>query len=296
MPDDVRRPTGDQSFQHHLGEKLRTLRAQRGTTRRRLARQADISDRYLAKLEAGEANPSIAILRRIADVLDYPVEALVAGCRPDAPDPSAAIQMLGRLDRAQMVRAEDLIKDMLTGDGDSGKARRISLIGLRGAGKSTLGRRLAEARGWPFVELNREIEASYGAGIDELMEFSGQSGYRRYERRALAGVIARHDQMVIAVGGGIVTDAETYSILLERTHCVWLTARPEEHMDRVVRQGDMRPMAESSADNNEAMDDLRAILAAREPLYRKAELRVDTGGRTEDESFVDLLTTVGAVA
>jgi XRE family aerobic/anaerobic benzoate catabolism transcriptional regulator len=294
VPDDQQDPTGDEVFQRCLGDKLRTLRAQRGTTRRRLAGLAEISDRYLAKLEGGKANPSVAILRRVAEVLDYPLEALVAGCRPDAPDPSAAIQMLGRLDREQMARVEEQIKSVLTGGG-RGKASRVSLIGLRGAGKSTLGRRLAEANGWPFVELNQVIAANYGAGIDELMEFSGQSGYRRYERRALAGVIASHDQVVIAVGGGIVTDAETFSILLERTHCIWLAAEPEEHMERVVRQGDMRPMAESAADNTEAMDDLRAILAAREPLYRKADLRVDTGGRSEDESFAALKAAVSGI-
>ena len=294
MPDDPHRHEDDQSYLAKLGEKLRTLRAQRGTTRRRLAREADISDRYLAKLEGGGANPSIAVLRRIADVLDYPLEALVAGCSADAPDPSAAIQLLDRLSADQMARAEDLIKSALTG-GESGRSRRVSLIGLRGAGKSTLGRRLAAARGWPFVELDRLIEDSYGAGIGELMAFSGQSGYRRYERRALNDVIQRHDAVVIAVGGGVVSDAETFSILLERTHCVWLMARPEEHMERVVRQGDMRPMAENKEDNTEAMDDLRAILAAREPLYRKAERAVDTGGRTEDQSFEDLAAALSEV-
>ena len=295
MPDEPHRDEGDQAYLQSLGEKLRMLRAQRGTTRRRLAREADISDRYLAKLEGGGANPSIAVLGRIAAVLDYPLEALVAGCRPGAPDPSAAIQLLDRLSAEQMTRAEELIKSALTG-GESGRSRRVSLIGLRGAGKSTLGRRLAEARGWPFVELDRLIEEAYGAGIGELMAFSGQSGYRRYERRALNDVITRHDEVVIAVGGGIVSDAETFSILLERTHCIWLMARPEEHMERVVRQGDMRPMAETGADNAEAMDDLRAILAAREPLYRKAERTVDTGGRTEDESFEDLTAAIRNLA
>ncbi len=294
MPDDPRRFEDDQVFLSLLAEKLRTLRAQRGTTRRRLAQLAEISDRYMAKLEAGSANPSIAVLRRIADVFGLPLEALVAGCRPGQPDPSAAIQMLSRLGDAQLTEAETLIKQALTGGADartgSGKARRVSLIGLRGAGKSTLGRRLAEAKGWPFIELNRMIESAYGAGIGELMAFSGQAGYRRYERRALLDAIAGHDHAVIAVGGGIVTDAETFSILLERTHCIWLQARPDEHMERVVGQGDMRPMAE----NAEAMEDLRAILAARTPLYEKADFAVDTAGQTEDQSFQKLAAAVDA--
>jgi XRE family transcriptional regulator, aerobic/anaerobic benzoate catabolism transcriptional regulator len=288
LPDDPHRFDDDQVFLSRLGEKLRTLRAQRGTTRRRLAEQADISDRYLSKLEGGTANPSIAVLRRIADVIDFPLEALVAGCQPGAPDPSSAIQMLSRLNAGQMTQAEGLIKGTLTGPAATDKARRISLIGLRGAGKSTLGRRLAEAESCPFIELNAVIEATYGAGIGELMAFSGQAGYRRYERRALMDVITEHEHIVIATGGGIATDAETFSILLERTHCVWLKASPEEHMERVIGQGDMRPMA----DNTEAMDDLSAILAAREPLYRKAELTVDTSARSEDQSYRDLHASV----
>lgn len=275
------------------------LRAQRGTTRRRLAEQAEISDRYLAKLEGGNANPSIAILRRIAHVIDFPLEALVADCQPGAPDPSSAIQMLSRLDVDQMAQAENLINKTLTGAPVTGKARRVSLIGLRGAGKSTLGHRLAKAEGCPFVELNTVIEGTYGAGIGELMAFSGQAGYRRYERRALMDVISEHDHIVIATGGGIASDAETFSILLARTHCVWLKARPEEHMARVVDQGDMRPLggigAETASDNTEAMDDLRAILAAREPLYRKAELTVNTAGRSEDQSYGDLYASVRSI-
>ncbi len=296
MPDSPNRYDDGQVFLSRLGEKLRLLRAQRGTTRRRLAEQADISDRYLAKLEGGSANPSIAVLRRIADVIDFPLEALVAGCQPGTPDPSSAIQLLSRLDDDRLSQAESLIKDTLTGTAISDRARRVSLIGLRGAGKSTLGLRLAEAESCPFIELNSVVEDAYGAAIGELMAFSGQAGYRRYERRALMDVITEHEHIVIATGGGIATDAETFSILLERTHCVWLKARPEEHMERVVGQGDMRPMADNASDNTEAMDDLRAILAAREPLYRKAELTVDTAGRTEDQSYGDLRTSVRSIS
>ena len=290
MPDDAREKNDERSFLALLGKKLRTLRAQRGTPRRHLAAQADISDRYLAKLESGEANPSIAILGRIADVINLPLEALVSGCQGAVPDRTVLIEMISRLDKGQLFEATTLIKSALMTPAPDGRAKRISLIGLRGAGKSTLGRRLAEHLGVPLLELTRLVEDSYGAAISELLSFSGQAGYRRYERRALLDVISEHTEAVIPTGGGIVTDAETYTQLLERTHCIWLKAEPEEHMQRVLNQGDLRPMTDNKASNIEAMDDLRAILAARTPLYSQAETVLDTSGQSEDDSFDRLLS------
>ena len=275
-----------------MGQKLHTLRAQRGTPRRQLAAQADISDRYLAKLESGEANPSIAILGRIADVINLPLEALVSGCQETAPDCTVLLEMISRLDDGQLFEAAALIKSTLMTPAPDSRAKRISLIGLRGAGKSTLGRRLAEHLGYPLLELTRLVEDVYGAAIGELLSFSGQAGYRRYERRALIDVISDHTEAVIPTGGGIVTDAETYTQLLERTHCIWLKAEPEEHMQRVLNQGDLRPMMDNKASNIEAMDDLRAILAARTPLYSQAETVLDTSGQSEDDSFDRLLYQV----
>jgi XRE family aerobic/anaerobic benzoate catabolism transcriptional regulator len=198
------------------------------------------------------------------------------------------LESLKRLEPEDIAELRHYIDRRYAAKNRTDKAIHVSLVGLRGAGKSTLGRRLADRLGVPFVELNRLIEEEYGAPINEILELSGQSTYRRYERRALERVVNDYPAAIIGTGGGLVTEPSTLDYLLKHTLTVWLTASPEEHMRRVIEQGDMRPMA----DNTEAMDDLKRILKAREPYYRKAQLTLSTAGKTEDESLQDLLDLV----
>ncbi len=224
-------------------------------TRRALARDSEVSERYLAQLESGRGNTSILVLRQIAAALRVPLEHLVR-------DESRA----------------------------GGRRDRIALVGLRGAGKSTLGERLAKAVGAPFVELDREVEREAGTSLSEIFLLYGQAGYRRYEKRCLERVIEAHPRLVLATGGSIVSEPSTYDLLRSECLTVWLKADPEEHMARVVAQGDTRPMAGS----REAMHDLRRILAGRAPLYGQADVTVDTAGRSVEQSLADLRKALSA--
>ena len=262
-----------------LGARLRTLRAARGMSRRILARDSAVSERYLAELESGRANPSVGVLARIGAAIGVDMASLFPPRSHDAAAAAALLERLGPEDRAA---ARTLLERHFGHAAD--KAERIALIGLRGAGKTTLGRLLAERLGWPFVELTREIEASYGANVAEILALSGQPGLRRQEQRALGRLVDEGQRMVIATPGGIVAETATLDLLLARAHTVWLTASPEEHMARVAAQGDRRPMAE----NPEAMADLRAILAARSPDYARADARLNTSGRGVEDCLHEL--------
>ncbi len=263
-----------------LGARLRTLRAARGMSRRILARDSAVSERYLAELENGRANPSIGVLARIGLAIGVDIAELFTSSSRDAA--TALLERLGPEDRAA---AGALLERHFGRAAD--KAERIALVGLRGAGKTTLGRLLAERLGWPFVELTREIERDYGADVAEILALAGQPGLRRQEHRALGRLVEERERAVIAAPGGIVAEAASLDLLLARTHTVWLTAAPEEHMARVAAQGDRRPMA----DNPEAMADLRAILAARSPDYARADARLDTSGRPLEDCLDDLERT-----
>ena len=279
---------GTQTYLAALGARVREARAKRGMARRILARGSGVSERYLAQLESGAANPSITVLRQIAGTVDYPLAELVAGLGDGSPECARILRLLETAELGQLpeIRAQ---LELILGDSAGGdKRQRISLIGLRGAGKSTLGRRLADRLGCTFVDLNRIVEREYGGSIGEILALGGQAAFRRYEYRCLAAVIRDHDRVVIATGGGLVSEAATYSLLLEKTFSVWLKATPEEHMGRVIEQGDLRPMAK----NDEAMEDLKAILAAREPYHSMADTVVDTSGETVGESVEKLLLAV----
>ncbi|HET7197414.1 MAG TPA: helix-turn-helix transcriptional regulator [Burkholderiales bacterium] len=236
----------DAAYLSQLGNRVREWRAAHGTTRRDLAAASGISERYLAQLEGGAGNISILLLRKVARAMGVPVESLV---RESAAD-----------------------------------ARPLALLGLRGAGKSTLGARLAEALRVPFVELDREVEKEAGAKLGEVFALYGQDAFRRFERRALERVLSANGRAVIATGGGLVTDAGTYELLLERCRCVWLKALPEEHMSRVIAQGDMRPFKGRAA----ALDEIRKLLADRNRLYGRAELVLDTSGKTPKAALAEL--------
>ncbi len=279
---------GEAAYLRALGERIREARARRGMTRKILARDSQVSERYLAQLEAGQGNISIALLRQVAHAMGLPLTDLVRE-GPDRPvELTLLIQTLSRLSPKELGQARALLSETFGAAVESERRHRIALIGLRGAGKSTLGARLAKEMDAPFIELDREIERESGTSLSEVFDLYGQAAFRRYERRALESVIERHDRAVIATGGSIVSEAATFDLLLSACFTVWLTAQPEEHMGRVIAQGDTRPMA----DNVEAVEDLRRILKGREALYSKADARVDTAGKTTAQSLRELKKAV----
>ena len=276
-------PIREEDFLPFLGKRVRELRSRRGMTRKMLAREADVSERHLAQLEAGEGNVSIVLLRRIAASLSVSLAELFA---PEAEEP-ATKQLIQRfLERLPAHRLDDVVFRLTRDLGHEEKMRRkrIALIGLRGAGKSTLGSKLGRETNSPFIELDREIERNTGMPLAEIFSLYGQSGYRAIERRTLERVLRECDRAVVSAGGGVVSEKETYDYLLSNCYTVWIKAQPEEHMSRVIAQGDFRAMAAS----DQAMEDLRRILSAREPLYRKADLSLDTSGDSPEESFAKL--------
>jgi XRE family transcriptional regulator, aerobic/anaerobic benzoate catabolism transcriptional regulator len=276
------------NFAAEVGKLVRRGRARRGVTRRQLAVESGISERYLAQIEGGQGNPSVIVLRAIAQAMEMHITALLpaGGKRNEA---LARINdLLGRLDASELPSIAQLIEQRIAEGAASERAQRIALVGLRGAGKTTLGEMLAKRLNWPFVEMNRAIEHEYGASVSMLMDMSGVSAFRRYERSALEKVIAEHDKVVISTAGGVVSNPDTYALLLRRTHTVWVRAEPQEHMSRVIAQGDFRPMAENRA----AMADLVAILEARSGDYAQSEAQLDTSGEKVEHSLLKLMKLV----
>jgi len=276
-----------------LGERVRLLRARRGLTRKGVALASGVSERHLANLEYGVGNASILVLQQVATALDCALAELVGDVTTSSPEWLMLREMLQGKGDVDLRRARSTLA-VLFGGGqvDPARGRRIALVGLRGAGKSTLGALLADAMELPFVELSREIEKVAGCSIREIHDLYGTAAYRRYERRALDLVVKAHPAVVIATPGGIVAEPATFNELLAHCTTVWLQASPEEHMGRVAAQGDTRPMAAS----REAMDDLRRILAGRAAFYSKADATLDTGGRTVAQSFAALTRVVAEVA
>jgi XRE family aerobic/anaerobic benzoate catabolism transcriptional regulator len=275
----------DDALAAAVGRLVRLSRAKRGMTRRALAQASGASERYLAQIEGGEGNPSVVILNAIAHALDVPIVDLLPGANGHPVAMTRILDLLGRLPAAELPAITELIEARAGGAAANDRAQRIALIGLRGAGKSTLGRSLADKLGFSFIELDRLVEQDYGAGIPDLIEMAGLATFRRYERACLDRVIEREKAAVIATAGGIVANEETFALLLRRTHTVWIKAGPDEHMSRVMGQGDFRPMAK----NREAMADLVAILDARAPDYARAQAELDTSGDTLARSSEKLL-------
>jgi XRE family aerobic/anaerobic benzoate catabolism transcriptional regulator len=274
-----------------FGERLRTLRAQRGLTRKAVAQTADVSERYLANLEHGTGNPSLLILDQIAGALQCSVTELIGDVTTSSAEWLLIRELLDGRSEPDLQRARIAIGEVLGTGGDRrAKGRRVALVGLRGAGKSTLGHLLAEDLDVPFIELSAEIEKVAGYSIREIQDLYGASAYRRYERRALEETLQLYPEVVLATPGGLVSDAATFNQLLSHCTTVWLKADPEDHMNRVARQGDLRPMAASQ----EAMDDLRRILAGRAAFYSKAHLTVDTSRQALSETFQLLRTRIRA--
>ena len=284
-----------EEFLVSLGARVRDLRNRRGMTRKTLAHESDVSERHLAQLESGEGNISILLLRRVAAVLNVSLEELFAPTKQEDQQGSACKQAIWRLiEQLPNHRLEEAAARLMRDFGPEQDLRlaRIALIGLRGAGKSTLGSRLAAERNVPFIELDHEIEKDTGMPLAEIFSLYGQSGYRAIEKRTLEHVLRAAARVVISVGGGIVSEKETYDYLLAHCYTVWLKAQPEEHMSRVIAQGDFRAMAGS----DRAMEDLRRILESREPLYRKADTYVDTSAESVEESFSKLKAALQAAS
>jgi XRE family transcriptional regulator, aerobic/anaerobic benzoate catabolism transcriptional regulator len=275
--------TGD--YLDRLGERVRRLRNQRGMTRKALAQHADVSERYLAQLEAGDGNISIMLLRRVAKAMGTSLSSLVSEQSDPPLDAVLFSQFIERLPPQAAKEARDLVMkhfgDALTG----ARRNRVALLGLRGSGKSTLGKQLAAKRGVPFIELDREIERMTGTSLSDIFDMFGQERFRQAERDALNDVLTRHKSFVLATSGSIVTDPATLELLTASCFTVWVRATPDEHMSRVMAQGDLRPMSR----NTRAMDDLVSILRSREPLYAKAEATLETSGRSPQQSLADLV-------
>ena len=278
------------TFLDQLGQRVRTTRALRGMSRKVLAKVSGISERYIAQLEAGRGNVSIVLLRRVSNAMGAHLEDLIPAAEP-SPDWAMIRDLLRKASPSQVSQA----KDILAGQNASTQRLKsfagIALIGLRGAGKSTLGKLLAKKIGWNFVELNKEIEAQNGLSVAEIIALYGQEGFRRMEQAALTQLLARKELTVLATGGGIVSEPVTFDLILSSFYTIWLKAEPEEHMARVRKQGDLRPMA----DDRSAMAELRNILVSREPLYARASAVVNTAGLSVDAAAARLLDAVAPV-
>ena len=283
-------PDPETAFLEQLGQRVRTMRALRGMSRKVLAKVSGISERYIAQLESGKGNVSIVLLRRVSDAMGAHLEDLIPIGEP-SPDWPVIRDLLRKATPNQIAQA----KDVLAGQGASAQRRMsfagIALIGLRGAGKSTLGRMLAKKIGWSFVELNKEIERENGLSVAEIIALYGQEGFRRMEQAALTALLQRNEPMVLATGGGIVSEPLTFEQILSSFYTIWVKAEPEEHMARVRGQGDLRPMA----DDRSAMAELRTILKSREPLYARAAAVVDTAGLSVDAAAARLIEAVAPV-
>ncbi|NRB20052.1 MAG: helix-turn-helix transcriptional regulator [Rhodobacteraceae bacterium] len=268
-----------------VGERVRRARERKGISRRILSEQSGVSPRYLAQLESGAGNISIGLLQRVAIALDHRIEWLTG---EEDPWSSEALRV-GDLYRRSNAETQRLVQELLSPEPEANlRAGRICLVGLRGAGKSTLGALAGQALDLPFVELNSEIESQSGMPVDEVMALYGQEGYRKLEAQAISRITATHDSLILAAAGGVVAEPETYNSLLAGFHTIWIKASAEDHMARVRAQGDERPMA----GNPEAMEQLRSILTSREALYGKALAQLDTSGLGVEDTLADLVNLI----
>jgi XRE family transcriptional regulator, aerobic/anaerobic benzoate catabolism transcriptional regulator len=276
-----------------LGERALALRIKRGMTRKALSAAANVSERHLANLEYGLGNVSVLVLLQLSQALGASISDLLGGAGETSSEHQKIRELLSGISepRLRLVRESmgELLESSKNSEADSAeRSSCIALIGLRGAGKSTLGRLLAEDLDFPFIELSRDIERLAGCSISEIQALYGQNAYRRYERRAIDEALQTYPEAVIATPGGLVSDAATYNLVLSNCTTVWLQADPKDHMERVAAQGDMRPMA----GNKEAMEDLKFILAGRNAFYAKAEFHLNTSAQSQELTFMALRRTI----
>ena len=283
-------PRPETEFLRMLGERVRAERSRRSMTRKELAKSAYVSERFLAQLETGHGNISIIRLRRIAHAMDLGVERLAQEREGDVPEIGGTIALLEKLKPEERRRAQVMLAEKFGVKSEEERRGRVALVGLRGAGKSTLGALLAERMGAPFIELDRRIEQQSGVKLSAVFDLYGPAGFHRMEREALERVLETNERFVLATGGSIVNEPETFSRLRSACYTVWLKAKAEDHMQRVIAQGDRRPMAGSQW----AMADLRKILAGREPLYERSDARVNTSGKTVKQAAAELIVVVKA--
>lgn len=276
-------------FLETVGNRVRAARQHKGMSRRVLAERSKVSQRYLAQLESGKGNISIGLLMRVAEALEFGIEWLVG---PDDPWQSDTAKATFLLQRATLKQRRLVLDILQPAEKSERKTNRIALIGLRGAGKSTLGSQAAAHLEIPFLELNHEIEQSGGMPVDDVIGLYGQKGYRLLEQQAVERIAATHSTLLLAVAGGIAGQTDTFNFLLDHYHTIWLRTSPEEHMSRVRAQGDERPMAGSP----NAMKELRAILGNRESQYKRADIHIDTSGKSVAQSLADLLFEIDSRA
>jgi len=275
----------DSLYLQNLGMRVREARAKRGMSRRVLSRDSRVSERYLAQLETGQGNISILLLRQISQALDLPIAELLYDGAQQSNELKRAKDFLEKLPTEKLQRAREMLAREFASVDPSARHQRIAIVGLRGAGKSTLGALLAKQLAVPFIELDRVIEERSGLGLSVIFDLYGQSGFRRLERECLDQVLEQHPKFVVATGGSLVSESATYERLLAECFTIWLRATPEEHMQRVIAQGDTRPMSE---DREAAMSELKSILAVREPLYRRADATIDTSRKSEEATLQEL--------
>lgn len=285
----VEQTRSDSEYLQQLGKNIRSARAKRGLTRRALAADSGVSERFLAQLEAGSGNASVLVLRQIARALDVPLEAFLTAEPQHSPDLQHTVEFLRGLNPEHVTRARRLLTEHFSNHNPRSRSERIALVGLRGAGKSTVGRLLADKLDVPFFELDRQVEQSSGLSLSMIFDLYGQPGFRRCERQCLDDLLHSQSRFVVATGGSLVLEPVTYRTLLSSCYTVWLQATPEEHMSRVIEQGDLRPMAH----NPEAMSDLQRILAEREQLYRQADATINTSNRSVHAVVADCLRGLG---
>jgi XRE family transcriptional regulator, aerobic/anaerobic benzoate catabolism transcriptional regulator len=283
----------DALYLQNLGMRVREARAKRGMSRRVLSRDSRVSERYLAQLETGQGNISILLLRQISQALDLPIAELLHDGVQQSSELKRAKDFLDKLPAEKLQRAREwLAREFVSAD-PAARHQRIAMVGLRGAGKSTLGHLLASHLAVPFIELDRVIEERSGVGLSVIFDLYGQSGFRRLERECLDQVLHQYPKFVLATGGSLVSESATYERLLAECFTIWLRATPEDHMQRVIAQGDTRPMSE---DREAAMSELKSILAVREPLYRRADATIDTSRKSEAATLEELRSTCAEIS
>jgi XRE family aerobic/anaerobic benzoate catabolism transcriptional regulator len=268
-----------------VGDRVRKARELKGLPRRVVSEISGVSPRYLAQLEAGEGNISIGLLQRVAIALDHRIEWFVS---EEDPWTSEVLRAADLFRTATADTRKKVLEILSPWPPESLRAHRICLIGLRGAGKSTLGAMAGQVLHVPFVELNREIEDHAGMPVNEIIALYGQEGYRMLEAQAISRIIATHDTLILAVAGGIVAEPDTYKTLLAHFHTIWIKADPEDHMARVLAQGDTRPMS----GNPEAMEQLKSILKSRKVLYARAVAELETSQKPLQTSINDLVALI----
>ena len=279
-----------------LGTKVRAARAEAGLSRKTLAERADVSERYLHQLENGDANVSVGILSRVAVALSVELASLLSSAHGTAPGAASGNAMhaplaalVGRMSLREQEGAVAYLERYLQDRRRSLKG--IALLGLRGAGKTTIGSMFAQRHGLPFLSITRETEARAGMSLNDLFNLGGPEAYRAIENDVVHNLSGRNDRIVLETAGGIVSNGPALDVILSSFKSVWLKASPEEHLQRVIRQGDMRPMQGTP----KALEHLKTLLAQREQEYARADCMIDTTGRTPEACVDELEQIAGAV-